>query len=195
MRLVRFLAAGKSLVGLKDNEGRYRLPHGRALPQFGIAKDAGVPASAVSTPQAHQDVAGVPVTSDEANTEVTRGPVEAAAAQSRTPSQPKPAPSLDSSPEGNRSIFRKLFGWLPWYRKTSVGGAIPAFSRLAVQTELSLENVKVVRNDLSESDLEVKAARDKQVTVSSSEQQIGEQLGVAVTPSNPPRTGHGLGGN
>jgi hypothetical protein len=64
-----------------------------------------------------------------------------------------------------------------------------------VQTELSLENVKVVRNDLSESDLEVKAARNKQVTVSASKQLIGEQMGVAVTPSNPPPSGHGLGGN
>jgi hypothetical protein len=195
MRLVRFLAAGKSLVGLKDIEGRYRLPHGRALPQFGIVKDAGVPASAESTPQVHHEVAGVPVASAETDPEVTRVPVETPAAQSRTPFQSKPAPNLDSSRETNRSIFKKLFGWLPWYRKTLAGGAIPAFSSLPVQTELSLENVKVVRNDLLESDLEVKAARNKPVTVSSSKQQIGEQIGVVVTPSNPPRSGDGPGGN
>ena len=122
-------------------------------------------------------------------------PPNSGGAQSRTPFQSKPAPNLDSSREISRSIFKKLFGWLPWSRKTSAGGAIPAFSRLPVQTELSLENVKVLRNDLLESDLEVKAARNKPVTVSSSKQQIGEQMGVALTPSNPPRSGDGPGGN
>ena len=195
MRLVRFLAAGKSLVGLKDVEGRYRLPNGRALPQFGIAKDAGVPASAESIPQPLNEVSGVPAAPAEPATGVTQGQVETTAGQGPKPSLPKPAPYLKPDREGNSSIFRKLFGWLPWYRETPTTAAIPAFSRLPVQTELSLENVKVVRNDLSESDLEVQAARKKQATVSISKQPIGEQTGVALTPLNLPRSGGGPGGN
>ena len=197
MRLVRFLAAGKSLVGLKDIEGRYRLPNGRALPRFGNAKDPAVTASAELIPQPLQESPGVPAESADPVTGVTQGQIETPAGQAPKPSQPKPAPHLKikSDRVGNSSIFRKVFGWLPWYRKTPATGAIPAFSRLPVQTELSLENVKVVRNDLSESDLEVQAARSKQATDCTSKQQIDEQLGVAVTPSNPPRSGEGSDGN
>jgi hypothetical protein len=175
MRLVRFLAAGKSLVGLKDTEGRYRLPSGRALPRFGIAKDAGVSAGADSTRQPLQEGLAGPAPSTDADAGVANGQVQSVSGPSPKPSQPKLAPTLKIGRTENGSIFRKLFGWLPWYRGTLGMGAIPAFSRLPVQTELSLENVKVVRNDLSESDLEVQSARHNRGTDSVLKQRVGER--------------------
>ena len=38
MSLVRLLTAGKSLVGMKDTENRYRMTSQRLLPKFGSAK-------------------------------------------------------------------------------------------------------------------------------------------------------------
>jgi len=55
MRLVRFLAAGKSLVGLKDNEGRYRLPNGHALPRFGTSENNASSAKAESGKPEYRD--------------------------------------------------------------------------------------------------------------------------------------------
>ena len=52
----------------------------------------------------------------------------------------------------------KLAGW--WAaRKSPVKSAIPRFDKPVVQGELSLENIKVVRNDLSDADMEVVAAK------------------------------------
>ena len=39
MSLLRLLTTGKSLVGVKDTESRYRVTSERLLPQFGSAKN------------------------------------------------------------------------------------------------------------------------------------------------------------
>ena len=195
MRLVRFLAAGKSLVGLKDNEGRYRLPNGRALPRFGAVSDAVAPAVVESAREPLQT--GTEVTTSSAGAvacEVSEA-VGMVAEQPSNPPQHKPAQRLVTGHDKKRSVFRKLFGWLPWCRENPEMGGIPAFSRLPVQTELSLENVKVVRNDLSESDFEFQSTRNKPALNPFLKRKTGEQVEIVATPANPPATGAVDSGN
>ena len=52
-------------------------------------------------------------------------------------------------------IFARLAGV---FRKSEPKSVIPRFGKPAVQTELSLDRVKVVRNSLEDSDLEVVTA-------------------------------------
>ena len=182
MRLVRFLAAGKSLVGLKDLVGRYRLPSGRTLPQFGNAKE-----NVFSTP--HQNMAQA--TPPDSKTGAERGTKEAVGVSSQTPGGVEPALKLSPNQElpetrvKHRSILRNLFGWLPWYRGGPGRRTIPAFSKLPVQTELSLDNVKVARNDLSESDLEIRRPKaDKKV--------MPLKQPAVPAPSSPVEVGSGI---
>lgn len=180
MRLVRFLAAGKSLVGLKDTEGRYRLPNGRALPRFGAGKDVGISAGAESARQPTHAEPEATTASADAGTAVEAGPGK------QPQSQLESAPRTGSGRGESRSIFRKLFGWLPWYSKSPAVGGIPAFSSIPVQTELSLENVRVIRNDLSESDLEIQSARNQPALNPFSKPQAGGPIAaVATAPSLP----------
>ena len=145
MSLLRLLTAGRSLVSVRDDETRYRLTSQRLLPQFGSAKnpftgrEAATPAPAADVPQSAEPVA-VPATT------VAPGParglwLEAAAWMSGWTgklterfSRPKPKPAKPS---------------------------IPQFSKPPVQAELSLDRIRVVRNDLSDADLEVVPARTK----------------------------------
>ncbi len=188
MRLVRFLAAGKSLVGLTDNEGRYRLPNGQALPRFGRVGEAGVPAAAESMRQPLPPGVTEVASSDPGIAPVA-APVGVPVAPPSNPPQSKLAQQLGTGEDKKRSFLRKLFGGLPWYREAPEIRGIPAFSRRPVQTELSLENVKVVRNDLSESDLEFQSARNKPGSNPFLKQQAGEPVEMAPTPTNPPVSG------
>jgi hypothetical protein len=53
----------------------------------------------------------------------------------------------------------KIGGLLPRPRSKAVKPAIPRFTKPPVQGELSLDKIKVVRNDLSDADLEVVPAK------------------------------------
>jgi len=116
-------------------------------------------------------------------------PVRLPVRQPSNPPESIPAQQLGTGENRKQSFFRKLFGWLPWYREAPEMRGIPAFSKRPVQTELSLENVKVIRNDLSESDLEFQSARNKPAVNPFLKQQAGESVEMAPTPTNPPVTG------
>jgi hypothetical protein len=198
MRLVRFLAAGKSLVGLKDNEGRYRLPNGHALPRFGPTGNVGAPAKAepahLASPEGSEAIA--------ATSEARAGTVGTVTERGEQSPEPFPQSSQPSSVQASKtlrtekgSIFGRLLRWLPWHRETLGTGAVPVFSNLPVQTELSLDNVKVVRNDLSESDLEVQPVQKGKLASPFSKQQVGEQSSSEAMNLSLPRSGAGPGGN
>jgi hypothetical protein len=53
----------------------------------------------------------------------------------------------------------KLMGVLAKRRRKATNPAIPGFTKPPVQGELSLDRIKVVRNDLSDADLEVIPAK------------------------------------
>jgi hypothetical protein len=74
----------------------------------------------------------------------------------------------------------KLTGLLGRARVKAAKRAIPQFTKPPVQGELSLDRIRVVRNDLSDADLEVVPARTPTAPASSGPAlRTGERAGVA----------------
>ena len=171
MSLLQLLTTGKSLVGLKDLESRYRLTTQRLLPQFGPTRN---PFSSNGKSEPAQTEARVPGDDGRKN-------VFAEGRVSADPSRVTPA-ALPSGVQNrtastNAGVHRvraalrsraaallggckgKLAGMIGRVRIKAAKPAIPRFPKPPVQGELSLDKIKVMRNDLSDADLEVIAAR------------------------------------
>jgi hypothetical protein len=171
MSLLRLLTTGNSLVGLKVTESRYRLTSQRLLPQFGPARN---PFSSRGNSAPMQT---------EARSPEDPGANGASEARSGIPSScGKPAAgfpravqdrvvSTSASGQGHKEALRSravalLSGWRAKVSRLlgrpcgkTAKPAIPRFTKQPVQSELSLDKIKVVRNDLSDADLEVVTAR------------------------------------
>jgi hypothetical protein len=172
MSLLRLLTTGKSLVGLKDTESRYRLTRQRLLPQFGRARNPftsrGSPATAQVEAPAPEDLgANNPTEQSLGN------PSPCCKAAPRLPSLTQNwATSTSASGRGfAEALLRRalalLSGWrtkvisLSWRRSGKTERpAVQRLTKQAVQGELSLERIKVLRNDLSDADLEVVPAKE-----------------------------------
>jgi hypothetical protein len=169
MSLLRLLTAGKSLIGQKNPEGRYQLPGARSLPHFGSKKN---PFRATVFPDKAEGINPEPGSGDSMAQTKTSGEIvslvgesgesEAVSAPSLpesdscSPTAPVPVtatPGLDE-PSPRRTGLKALLLW-GRARKHKPSGA----GRPMVQGELSLDSVKVMRNDLAETDLEVVPAR------------------------------------
>ena len=165
MSLVRLLAAGKSLVGMRDTASPYRMNKHGMLPKFVSPKNPFAPAARpdaergnVAVVQSHPQIS-LSCPSSATNLKKTQKLAFAAA-----PSQPEKKTGLVRSTPG----FARR--WVAWFREKSPlsfgAGVKPApkpaatsFVREPVQCELSLDKVTVVRNDLSDADLEVVPAK------------------------------------
>src|SRR5213078_2299972 len=147
MSMLRLLSAGKSLVGLRDTGKQYQLLDSRSLPKFG--KSGG------------KAVGGKIHRSNSKFLE-----------NSKTEKPQIPTPSIQGESaeqalkrKAEAAGMRRGVGWIgtfltrlkPMIRPGEKNAAIPRFSAGPVQCELSLENVKVLRNDLSDTDFEVVA--------------------------------------
>jgi len=204
MSLLRLLTAGRSLVGLKKTEVRYHLPGGRALPKFGSKKN---PFRATALPEKAeplQESANQPQESSTGADGVARQQNSAA-----TSVEKAEAPGTEASGAGandqkdcvkmadERAVVREaardsldvtkrrdgspVKAFLLWGRakKGKVRGLSAA--RPLVQGELSLDRVKVVRNDLSESDLEiVRASRPAPPKGSGAAEAVGSKAANAL---------------
>lgn len=151
MSLLRLLSTGKSLVGLTDNPHRYRLSQQRLLPCFGSKKN---PFRSRIVPSAEKTAE--PGSQPPLQEQLPPAqPAEASAQTARTGT----AAPAQARPSGLISRGAGLLGGL-FAKRAESGrcGAEPKTKPL-VQGELSLERVKVVRNDLSDSDLEVVEAK------------------------------------
>jgi hypothetical protein len=164
MSLMRLLTSGKCLVGLESVESRYRMRSRHLLPKFGATKNPfAAPASPRPQFPAAEPSAPQPMTPEEvaaANLKETR----------RLPSA-SPAPSNAPVPAAEKtSRIARLFTWLGQQavrlipagrreRKSEPKSAIPRFDQPPVQGELSLDNIKVKCNDLSDADVEVVPVR------------------------------------
>jgi hypothetical protein len=187
MSLLRLLATGKSLVGMPDTNSRYRMRTRNLLPKFGSAKNPFAPptpdlespgaphtsspaklqtASLFESPirePEHREAAPIeaakPAPKKELKTapQSSAAPVAPAKVEARMPVAPAP-----SAPSGKPG---KIGGWIKKLnplallppRRGDSGRGRPA--RKPVQTELTLEKVRVVRNDLSDTDLEIVPGR------------------------------------
>jgi hypothetical protein len=193
MSLLRLLTTGKSLVGVKDDESRYLLTSQRLLPHFGPAKNP------FSTERS----------SDPVQTEgrVTRDGGENGASEKRC-SVPRPSGkptaalrrgSNDQTGFGSarghgfiEALRLRAAAVLSGSRTTLCGllgrllgkvtkPVIPQFTKQPVQGDLSLDKIKVVRNDLSDADLEVvTASQPTALTNAAPGLQTGERAKVPV---------------
>lgn len=169
MSLLRLLTAGRSLVGLKKTEVRYHLPDAKALPRFGSKKNPfratvlpekvdPAPENLSPSPEAQLNVesAGAGAGVEAAGASVA-GHVKCDYSGDAKEDQEKVNPDQPIKPPattgGGRGAGLKAFLLWGRARKSKPRGGAPRGA--LVQGELSLDRVKVVRNDLSESDLEV----------------------------------------
>jgi len=194
MSLLRLLAAGRSLVGMKDITARYRMRTAGLLPKFGSPKNP-FAAPTKAEPKAKPGIAplAVPTAAKPEPVKMETVPLfdgkPKAPAAPKTPVAPvkakeplreviqaarpelKPKPARPVTAAGKPVAFG---GWvtkinpLPLLRRLKPGANKSPKARAAVQGELSLEKVKVVRNDLNDADVELMPARPTVVTSASS---------------------------
>ena len=170
MSLLRLLRTGNSLDGVKGTEGRYRLTRQRLLPQFGTARNpfSSRENSALVQTEAHppedpgakgasEERSGIPSSCEKP----AAGFPSAVQDQVISPNGSCPGPK--ETPRSRAVAF--LGGWrtrvsrlLGRRRVKSAKPTIPRFTKQPVQSELSLDRIKVMRNDLTEADLEVVVA-------------------------------------
>lgn len=144
MSLLQLLTTGKALEGAHNSPHRYRLTNHRLLPKFGSKQNPfAAKESSVSAPQS--------------------GDAKPSTASAETkPSSPKGG----SSRRNYKSALEKLLPWLKSLRlprfhlrgkrnPTAAQPSVAMPASVATQGELRLEGIRVVRNDLSETDLEI----------------------------------------
>jgi hypothetical protein len=133
---LKFLAVGQSIAGIRNEKSPYALRKDGQLPVF------------PSTPR----FAGKPAAPEKAPIQtdwLERPAAEVGAASkveifsSSNPTQPQTIPA----PEQRKRRWFSFFG-LKWFRTNASKADL-------VQSELSLEKVRVIRNDLVDSDLEL----------------------------------------
>ncbi len=170
MSLGRLLTTGKSLVGLHSASSRYQLQKG-ALPKFESSKN---PFAAKPQPGTDEEPSLIKLT-----------PAEMAAASLKEtqrlpllvpkpmvpPPAPKPVePAQPAQPVAPGQVPAAVDSWLKklnplvWWgnrKPAEATPALPRFSKRPVQGELSLDNIKVMRNDLSDADVEVVTAKSR----------------------------------
>jgi hypothetical protein len=171
MSLLRLLTAGKSLVGVRDADSRYRLTNQRLLPQFGPARN---PFSYSREIETAPTEAMLPV--DDGGNGAAReeglkaNGIETTPAMVRSVAQGHGAPTIARGHQLAEALRlraaallsgckAKLAAILGRVQVKAAKPAIPRFTKAPVQGELSLDKIKVVRNDLSDADLEVVPAR------------------------------------
>ena len=150
MSLGRLLATGKSLVGGQSSTSPYRLNKQMRLPKFVS------PRNPFATEVKAEAAPPRPVA-----TEQNPSVPEARAVRTAREESTKRAALVARF----ALAIRRSVAWLgkanPFSRFLKLAGpkkaAIPCFTKSPVQSELRLDNVQVVRNDLSDADLEVVA--------------------------------------
>ncbi len=185
MSVLKYLSAGKSLIGLKQNEVRYRMGEAGALPKFDSKRNPfrsrTTPAAATarparSAPIAEPEFPTQPQIQAPTVTLVSPAPAQPAPASAVIGETIVPTATKISSitlvwNRARTSVVKmcrrivvgsgdmagsvvhgvKALAW--WRRKRNAG--MPQTAKPPVQGELSLDSVKVVRNDLTDADFEV----------------------------------------
>ena len=183
MSLIRLLAAGSSLKGIKDQRSPYKMMQQHLLPKFNADKQAEasnagepLPPAAMEMPclaEEHRKSKGTQVVGIEAVEAETLGNADgisvpspglaARQAQSARKRQEKDEEREKVALPGGSSVGAIVGGltartsFWGWAKGKNPFRPKPAVRKRPppVQGELLLESVKVVRNDLNEADLEV----------------------------------------
>lgn len=136
MSLSQLLAVGQSIKGGKDTPNPFRMRNDRVLPKFA---PMGRPISLAPQPKPFSETAQMFFTARKA--------VPAGSVPSRPTAAPASAPQTST---GQKTAPRGLARLNPFAAK-------PVARRSLVQTEMSLDTVRVMRNDLKDADLELVA--------------------------------------
>lgn len=149
MGLSKLLAVGRSVRSVTRQSGRYKMTQQNLLPTFGGTK--GAEASPV----------------EEAPPTTQAAPKPAAVEPAKT----KPAPETTSAPRSEPGAAKaaefleatkklRPFGGGGWFKNPFARTSGPTPEKRPVQTELSLDTVRPVRNDLSDSEVELGRPRE-----------------------------------
>jgi hypothetical protein len=173
MSLGKLLTTGKSLMGLHNSNGRYHLQKG-ALPKFESLKNpfASKPRADVSErePQLPKLTPAELAAANLKKTQVLPVLAEAnvVAKQEAQPEKPVQAVKQAEPVKVAATVdgwLKKInpMVWLGSRKPVEAKPLIPRFSKgqAPIQGELSLDNIKVMRNDLSETDVEVAPAKPR----------------------------------
>jgi hypothetical protein len=205
MSLGKLLTTGKSLVGLSQPNSRYQLQKG-ALPKFESAKNPFAvktpaepverepqlpklsPVEAASTdPKKPQHLSALGALIVDRETAVAASRNSHAAESAKVAEQPKVAAPVDS--------WLKKINPMVWFGNRKPAEPKPAVPRFhkphaPAQGELSLDNIKVMRNDLSEADVEVVPAKSRapKVMAMPMPSQAGAAAMALSIPDLPPAT-------
>ena len=171
MSLIRLLTTGRSLVNIPDGDSRYRVTSQRLLPHFGARQnpfscgDKAEPVrTAPGTPGEHAPKVEPPPARVASASMTEREAAPARKAESRTALAKSKLHALTAVLrrcaaallDGCKARLAALFARR---RSRAAKPAIPRFDKTPVQTELSLDRIKVLRNDLCDADLEVVPAK------------------------------------
>jgi hypothetical protein len=158
MSLLRLLTAGRCLVGLKNSTSRYHESKSRLLPKFGTGTN---PFLTKSSSTDDEDLAA-----PEISAPAREKPMPASAAPAPAQTTSTASSELLNHEKGAPVKEGRIAGWISKFRArrfrrkaAKVTRVIPQASKSPVQGELSLDQVRVVRNDLSDADLEVVTAK------------------------------------
>jgi len=162
MSLIKLLTTGNSLVGLKHTENRYRMSSRRLLPKFASRKNPFRPVQPdVSTQAESKPATQAPICA--VATRDTKGEP----AGSRMFRQGASLLRLGITMCRNLAVATLQSRWVSQLgsmlsrpvRNPKKSAAEPVPVKPAMQEELSLDRITVVRNDLSDADLEVIAVK------------------------------------
>jgi hypothetical protein len=204
MSLMQLLSAGKTLMGSGEPVGRYRLDTRYRLPKFGSAKNpftkpaetkpAGqveMPMAAPMTPPIQKMPERRQLTPEESRVASMKETQRLSVLPGDAPAQERLHPvlaMLDAmelaaiwlKAQAVRLNPARLF---PKDKPAAAMAIVPKSTCGPVQTELSLEKVRVMRNDLSDADLEIvpvkvqhKPARNEAAKIETAKVQAAPEL-------------------
>ena len=191
MSLGKLLTTGKSLVGLHDTNARYQLRKG-ALPKFESSKNpfASRPQTEPSAPNAHGESPLPNLTAEVAAANLKETP-PVVNAPSATPAPVAEPVAVVKAPGVVDGWLKKLNPMVWWGNRkpAETKPAAPRFGKAPVQGELSLDNIKVMRNDLSEADVELVPMKTRRPNVPSVPSAPTQASAAAMAvPELPPAT-------
>lgn len=148
MSLLRLLAAGKSLVGAREPGARYQLSSHRPLPKFEAKKNPFRGAASAMRV----------VKQGEEESQTLETGVAASEPESKIEAGESHSAERLQAEDDVQNLFKRIAGLFKRRSPPRQTRSASRASRDLVQAELSLDSVKVMRNDLSDSDFEIVTA-------------------------------------
>jgi hypothetical protein len=183
MSMMRLLSAGRSLMGGRDGGKRLQMVDVRSLPKFGprVRKHS---TSNIQDPEKNQ------ASRPKLETSVKLEASEKAPSSKLQAPEKHQAPNLKEQirtekPVGLGLIPRVLSKLKGLFARNAKASARPV--PLAIQGELSLDNVKVMRNDLSDTDFEVVTKAAQKAPAQKATVKPVEEAPAAVKPAGEPK--------